>query len=92
MITNQDKPTTGIPETYLNIGGGFNLLVGGAYKLIIGALGASGMTNVAKVFQGFTWATIQTTWATETETWLGVSQIIDNNAKPVTNITNQAKP
>lgn len=92
MITNQDKPNVATPETQLNIGDGFNLLVGGTFRLIIGALGLGGMTNIAKVLQGLTWSAIQTTWATEPKTWLGVSQIIDNNAKPVTSITNQSKP
>lgn len=92
MITNQDKPTTGVPQTELNIGSGFNLLVGGAYKLIVGALGAAGMTNTSKVSIGETWGTIATTWATETQTWLSASQLIDNATKPTTSITNESKP
>mgnify|MGYP001122038765 CR=1 FL=1 len=92
-ITNQDKPSTGVPQTELNIGSGFNLLAGGAYRLIIGALNATaGMTNSSKVSIGETWGTIATTWATETQTWLGASQLIDNTTKPTTSITNESKP
>lgn len=91
-MINQDKPDVGIPETYLNIGTGFNLLVGGLFRLIVGNAGASGMVNQTKGSQGLTWATIQTTWASELKTWLGVSQIIDNNSKPTTSITNFNKP
>jgi hypothetical protein len=83
-ITNQDKPNTGTPETNLNIGDGFNLLVGGVYKLIIGALGAGGMTNVDKAAIYETWATITTTWASETRTWLDMTSIIDNVAMSIT--------
>ena len=77
-ITNQDKPTAGVPQTELNVGSGFNLLVGGAYRLIIGALGAAGMTNTSKVSIGETWATVSTTWASETRSWLAVSQLFTN--------------
>lgn len=91
-MINQDKPTGGIPETYLNVGSGFNLLVGGIYKLIVGAIGTGGMTNATKASIGETWGTITTTWATETQTWLEASQLITNNAKVSSSITNQAKP
>ena len=48
-ITNLDKPTVGTPETNLNVGSGYTLLIGGVYKLIIGALNATaGMTNTSK--------------------------------------------
>jgi hypothetical protein len=92
MITNQDKPSTNTPETHLNIGSGFNLLVGGIYKLIIGAAVLGGMTNTNKVSIGETWATVTYTWATETRSWLAVSQLLTNPAKPSTSIVNQAKP
>lgn len=91
-MINESKPNVGIPQTELNIGSGFNLLIGGVYRLIVGAVGLAGMTNLDKGSQGLTWATITTTWATEPKTWLGVSQIIDNTSKPVTSISNQAKP
>lgn len=92
-IINQDKPTSGVPQTELNVGSGFNLLVGGAYKLIIGALNATaGMTNTSKASIGETWATISTTWATEPETWLAASQLFNNPSKPTTTLTNESKP
>ena len=91
-ITNQDKPNTGTPETYLNIGSGFRLLVGGTYKLIIGALGTGGMTNVDKVSFAELWSTITTTWATETRTWDECISLFDNSSKPTTAITNVSKP
>ena len=80
MITNVDKPSPSVPQTELNVGSGYNLLVGGIYKLIIGALGASGMSNASKVSIGETWATVSTTWATESRTWLAVSQLFTNVA------------
>lgn len=91
-ITNESKPNTAVPETYLNVGSGFNLLVGSTFKLIIGALGLGGMTNISKVSQGETWGTIASTWASETRDWLTASQLISNTSKPTTSITNEAKP
>lgn len=91
-MQNLDKPNVGVPETYLNIGSGFNLLVGGVYKLIIGALGTGGMTNSAKASIGETWGTIASTWAAETQNWEEASQLISNTAKVTTSITNFAKP
>ena len=92
-ITNESKPITTVPQTELNIGSGFNLLVGGVYKLVVGALNTTaGMSNTSKVSIGETWATISTTWATETKTWLASSQLIDNTSKPTGSITNESKP
>lgn len=91
-MQNLDKVNPSVPETYLNIGDGFNLLVGGVYKLIVGALGTGGMTNASKVSIGETWGTIASTWASETQTWEEASQLISNTAKPSTSITNFAKP
>lgn len=92
-MINQDKPNVGVPETYLEIGSGFNLLVGGGYKLIIGALNTlAGMTNSSKIASYETWGAITTIWATETRTWLDCGSLFDNVAKPVTSITNEAKP
>lgn len=91
-ITNQDKPNTGVAQTELNIGDSFNLLVGGLYRLIIGAAGTGGMTNSSKVSIGETWGTITTTWASEPRTWLAISQLIGNTSKPTTSLVNQAKP
>lgn len=80
-MQNLDKINPSVPETYLNIGGGFNLLVGGVYKLIVGALGTGGMTNASKVSIGETWGTIASTWASETQTWEEASQLISNTSK-----------
>lgn len=92
-MINLDKPTTGTPQTELNIGSGYNLLVGGIYKLIVGAAAiASSMTNLTKVSFAELWSTIPTTWASETRTWLDCASIIDNSAKPSTSITNVSKP
>jgi hypothetical protein len=91
-MINENKPIANSPETYLNIGSGWNLLVGGVYKLIIGALGASGMTNTARVASFETWDTITTTWATESRAWNDCQSLFDGFAKPVTSITNTAKP
>ena len=54
-MINQDKPDVGIPQTELNIGSGYNLLVGGVFKLVIGALGNVGLINTSKVSVGETW-------------------------------------
>ena len=77
-ITNIDKVDPGVPQTELNVGSGYNLIVGGVYKLVVGALGLGGMTNISKVSVGETWGTIETTWAAETRTWLAVSQLFTN--------------
>lgn len=79
-ITNQDKPPLQNPQTELNVGDGYNLLVGGVYRLIIGALGLGGMTNVSKVSIGETWESVTTSWSSETRTWLAVSQLLTNQA------------
>jgi len=92
-ITNESKPTTGVPQTELNVGSGYNLLISNTYKLIIGALNVTaGMTNKDKASVGETWGTIATTWAGETQTWLEASQLIGNTSKPTTSITNTSKP
>lgn len=91
-MINLDKPGVQTPETYLNVGSGFNLLVGGTFRLIVGALGLGGMTNAAKASIGETWGTITTTWASETRTWLAVSQLITNNTRTSSSIVNFDKP
>lgn len=91
-MINQDKPGVATQETYLNIGDSFGLMIGGTFKLIVGALGLGGMTNATKVSIGETWDSISTSWATETQTWLKSSQLITNNAKVSSLLTNQAKP
>jgi hypothetical protein len=77
-MINQDKPDVGVPQTELNIGSGYNLLVGGVFKLVIGALGNVGLINTSKVSVGETWGTISSTWATESRTWLAASQLLVN--------------
>lgn len=77
-MVNQDKPGLSVQETYLNVGSGYKLTVGGVYSLIVGALGLGGMTNSAKASIGETWGTIASTWATETRDWQSASQLISN--------------
>ncbi len=92
-MINQDKPNVGVPQTDLLVGSGYKLLIGSGYNLIIGALNAlAGMTNSSKIASYETWGAITTTWATETRTWLDCGSLFDNVAKPVTSITNEAKP
>lgn len=91
-MINESKPNVGTPQTELNIGDGYNLLIGGLFKLIIGAVGLAGMTNQAKASIGATWGTITTSWATEPETWDGASQLINNFARTSSSIVNQSKP
>lgn len=91
-MINESKPNVVTPQTELNIGSGFNLLVGSTFKLIIGALRLGGMTNASKVSIGATWGTISTSWATETETWEGASQLINNFSRTSSSIVNQSKP
>ena len=90
-MINTDKPLISTPATKLNVGSGFTLLVGGIFKLLVGA-GAGQFTNTNKASIGETWATISTTYAAETRTWLAVSQLIGNTAKPSTSLTNESKP
>lgn len=91
-MQNLDKPNVGVPETYLNIGGGFRLLVGSTFRLIAGALGTGGMTNASKASIGTTWDTWTTPWDDETRTWDELSQLLENEARTVTSITNYPKP
>lgn len=77
-MQNLDKVNPSVPETYLNIGGGFRLLVGSTFKLIAGALGTGGMTNASKVSIGETWASIASTYTEEARTWERASQLINN--------------
>ena len=83
-ITNQDKPNTSSVEAHLNIGSGFNLLVGGIYKLIIGAAGTGGMTNADKVSFAELWSTITTTWDSETRNWDECVSLFHNLAMSLT--------
>lgn len=91
-MINESKVNTQTPQTELNIGSGFNLLVGGTFRLIAGALGLGGMTNSAKSSIGTTWATWITSWNDETRTWDELSQLIENNARTSSSITNFNKP
>ena len=91
-MQNLDKVNPGTPETYLNVGGGFHLLVGSTFKLIAGALGTGGMTNSVKASIGTTWSTWTTAWDDETRTWDELSQLIENAGKTSSTITNVSKP
>lgn len=91
-MVNESKPSVATPETYLNVGDGYKLTIGGVYSLIVGALGLGGMTNASKVSIGETWDSITTSWASETQNWEEASQLISNSARTSSSITNQAKP
>lgn len=91
-MQNLDKVNPSTPETYLNVGDGFNLLVGGTFKLIVGALGLGGMTNFMKASIGTTWSTWTTAWDDETKTWDELLQLLENDTKTITSITNNPKP
>lgn len=82
-ITNQDKPTPNLPQTELNVGSGFNLLVGGIYKLIIGAVGAPGITNIYKNFKT-RWDTWSLSWENNTvHSWDDLEGNIQTNVSKV---------
>jgi hypothetical protein len=92
-MINEDKPAVGVPETDLDIGSGYNLIVGGVYTLVIGAVNVlAGLTNSSKVSVGETWESNPYAWAAETRTWLAVSQLIGNETKISSSITNISKP
>jgi len=75
-MINKDKPSNSTP-VYLNVGSGFTFLVGGGYRLLINSISGA-FVNKDKASIGETWATISTTYATETRTWLAVSQLFTN--------------
>lgn len=50
------------------------------------------LANSSRPAQGETWASVLTTWATETRTWLDMGQLIDNISRPSTSITNLTRP
>lgn len=92
-MINQDKPNAGTPQTELNIGDAFNLLIGGTYRLIIGVVNPlGGLTNTSKIGGAELWSTIPTTWASETRTWLDCVSLFDNTAKVSSTLTNVSKP
>ena len=84
-MINESKPNVGTPQTELNIGGGFNLLIGGVYRLIVGAVGLAGMTNTTRASLGETWGTIASTWENETRSWLASSSLFTNFNKSTVN-------
>lgn len=53
---------------------------------------SSSITNSAKIASFETWATIPSTWASETRTWDDCVSLFDNISKIVSSITNTAKP
>jgi len=40
------------------------------------------ITNIARPNSGETWATILTSWASETKDWLSISQLLTNVIRP----------
>lgn len=50
------------------------------------------MANQTKINIGETWASITTTYATETRAWSDFASLIDNLTKISSSITNQSKP
>ena len=50
------------------------------------------LANSDKISIGETWGSILTTWASETRTWLAVSQLIANATKNSSSITNSSRP
>lgn len=53
---------------------------------------SSTIANADKVASFETWATIPTTWASETRTWLDTGSLFDGIDRPSGSITNLAKP
>ena len=50
------------------------------------------VANLARPADGETWASILTTWASETQAWLATSSFLDNAARVSSSMTNIAKP
>lgn len=50
------------------------------------------LTNTTKVSFAEIWATILTTWATETRTWLAAGSLFTNATKQTSSVTNTSKP
>ena len=50
-----------------------------------------GITNLNKTAAYETWATITTTWGSDTRTWLDMTSIIDNQATVSPSLTNVSK-
>ena len=53
---------------------------------------SSSLTNSAKVVGYETWASITTTYASETRTWAETGTIFTNALRPSSSLTNIAKP
>ena len=53
---------------------------------------STALANADRIASFETWATIPTTWASETRTWLDCVSLFDNDAKPSTAFTNVSKP
>jgi len=53
---------------------------------------STSLINASKVSFGETWATIPTTWLSETRTWLATGSLFTNPSKPSTTFSNIAKP
>lgn len=50
------------------------------------------LSNSSKVSVGETWATITTSWSSETRTWEAISQLFTNPSKITSTLTNTSKP
>lgn len=50
------------------------------------------LTNSTKVSFGETWATILTTWSSETRTWLATGSLLVNATRNSSTMTNSNKP
>ena len=90
-MINESKPNIGISQTELNIGSGFNLLVGGLFRLIVGAAGSAGMTNTDKASTAITNVAspfFDPLWVASVSPWLLALPWQINNS----GITNSNKP
>jgi len=52
---------------------------------------SSSLTNSARIAGYETWATIATTWASETRTWLAMGTLFTNTTRQSSSMTNTAK-
>lgn len=50
------------------------------------------LANGTRIVSYETWASIPTTWTTETRTWDETATIMTNGTKPTSSMTNVAKP
>jgi len=53
---------------------------------------SSSIANATKINIGESWASITTTYASETRTWADMASLIDNVSRVTSSISNVAKP